>query len=343
MPVDIITNSQNRPASSTISGTSSSVPTTMQKRITPRNSTQPLPKWGVRSRAKNQNWISSQRIDAASESVRANPVKRFVLSNVRKLKHVDRLGRREQVDSQQIPVSTTHFLSGEFAGFDTSFCGCCTKPAPDGSRFRRGQSSNLTNLVPRNEHVLWFRSRKSAMFRKRNRVDTSSDCAASSWSPGFSRLRHRLKAELQRLCCPYFSTLPAAGFGLALDLLADGFRIGFVVVSTSGLILLSQSALMDLSQSARTRRRMMCSSMISSSGHSWTSTLTVVGSTRTSSTTPLVDDLLADDLCRTHQGVLTAEGLGESPSLRESRSRLATHVGLCDQFTITDVATVIET
>lgn len=85
----------------------------MPKRITPRNSTQPLPKRGVRSRAETQNRNLIGTDHAASNCVRANPVKRFVLSNVRSVKHVGRLRVPQQVRSEHIQVNTTHFIVGE--------------------------------------------------------------------------------------------------------------------------------------------------------------------------------------------------------------------------------------
>ena len=57
--------------------------------------------------------VPAQSIDAASDSVRANPLKRFVVSSARKLKQVGRLRVPLRIRIAHIQVNITHFIAGE--------------------------------------------------------------------------------------------------------------------------------------------------------------------------------------------------------------------------------------
>lgn len=98
-----------------------SVPKLMSNGITSRNSTQPQPKRGVRSRAGTQNENQAEAIGAASDSLRVNPLNRFVLSSVRNTKQPGGLRGPPRIRSDQLSINATHLVAGEFVGLSPHF------------------------------------------------------------------------------------------------------------------------------------------------------------------------------------------------------------------------------
>lgn len=149
-----------------------SAPRSMQKRITPRNSTQPLPKRGVRSRAETQNRDLIAADHAASNCVRANPVKRFVLSNVRSLKHVGRLRAPQQVHAEHIPVNTTYFIAGESVFLSPRFL-VWESIKVQSEHVTKSNGSRISQISYREMNIFCGSGPpKTGVFRKRISADT---------------------------------------------------------------------------------------------------------------------------------------------------------------------------
>lgn len=106
----------------------------MPKRITPRNSTQPLPKRGVRSRDVRRSKIVSLSINAVSNCNGVNLVKRFVLFSVSPLKQAGGPSVLKQIRFEQAPIDATHFLAGEFVFLDDLVSDSGAEQSPTGLR-----------------------------------------------------------------------------------------------------------------------------------------------------------------------------------------------------------------